>query len=177
MPRQDIDDLRDEKPKKAFPATKRANKSLSRDVEVIDLDLTPFMNIFMVLIPFLAVMAVFTRVAILEFSLPPAQSEGAAAAAAAGQQNKELDVSIVITDEGYRIVGTGKKLDIVPKIRGQYQLEQLRTLLKAIKFEYPSQKSLVLVLAPEVLYDDVIHFMDVCRESQFPDIGLSGEIR
>ena len=175
MPRQvDIDDFQDEKPKKAFPATKRVNKSLSRDVEVIDLDLTPFMNIFMVLIPFLAVMAVFTRIAVLEFSLPPAQAEGPAAA---NQQNKELDVSIVITDDGYRIVGTGKKLDLVPKIRGQYQLEQLRALLKAIKFEYPSQKSLVLVLAPDVLYDDVIHFMDVCRESQFPDIGLSGEIR
>jgi biopolymer transport protein ExbD len=174
MPREvDIDDLRDEKPKKAFPATKRANKSLSRDVEVIDLDLTPFMNIFMVLIPFLAVMAVFTRIAVLEFSLPPAQVEGGAGS----QQSKELDVSIVITDDGYRIVGTGKKLDLVPKIRGQYQLEQLRALLKAIKFEYPSQKSLVLVLGPDVLYDDVIHFMDVCRESQFPDIGLSGEIR
>jgi biopolymer transport protein ExbD len=174
MPRQvDVDNFEDEKPKKAFPATKRANKSLSRDVEVIDLDLTPFMNIFMVLIPFLAVMAVFTRIAVLEFSLPPAQVEGTAGS----QPNKELDVSIVITDDGYRIVGTGKKLDLVPKIRGQYQLEQLRALLKAIKFEYPSQKSLVLVLAPDVLYDDVIHFMDVCRESQFPDIGLSGEIR
>jgi biopolymer transport protein ExbD len=175
MPRQvDIDDFQEEKSKKSFPATKRANKSLSRDVEVIDLDLTPFMNIFMVLIPFLAVMTVFTRIAILEFSLPPAQAEGAGAA---NQQSKELDVSIVITDDGYRIVGTGKKLDLVPKIRGQYQLEQLRALLKAIKFEYPSQKSLVLVLAPDILYDDVIHIMDVCRESQFPDIGLSGEIR
>jgi biopolymer transport protein ExbD len=174
MPRQiDIDDFEEEKSKKAFPATKRANKSLSKDVEMIDLDLTPFMNIFMVLIPFLAVMAVFTRIAVLEFSLPPAQSE----AANGNIQNKELDVSIVITDDGYRIVGTGKKLDLVPKIRGHYQLEQLRALLKAIKFEYPSQKSLVLVLAPDVLYDDVIHFMDVCRESQFPDIGLSGEIR
>jgi biopolymer transport protein ExbD len=159
--------------KKAFPATKRANKSLSKEVEMIDIDLTPFMNIFMVLVPFLAVMAVFTKIAVLEFSLPPAQVEGVGANVPA----KDLDVSIVITDEGYRIVGTGKKLDIIPKLRGQYQLDQLRTLLKAIKFEYPSQKSLVLVLAPDVLYDDVIHFMDVCRESQFPDIGLSGEIR
>jgi biopolymer transport protein ExbD len=175
MARQDTggDLTKEEKPKKAFPATKRANKSLSKDVELIDLDLTPFMNIFMVLVPFLAVMAVFTKISVLDFSLPPAQVEGAAGT----QANKELDVSIVITDDGYRIVGTGKKLDLLPKIRGQYQLEQLRALLKAIKFEYPSQKSLVLVVGPDVLYDDVIHFMDVCRESQFPDIGLSGEIR
>jgi biopolymer transport protein ExbD len=169
----DSGERRDDPSKKAFPATKRANKSLSRDIEMIDLDLTPFMNIFMVLVPFLAVMAVFTRIAVVDFSLPPAQVEGAAVT----QQNKELDVSIVVTDDGYRIVGTGKKLDMIPKLRGQYRLEQLRMLLKAIKFEYPSQKSLVLVLAPDVLYDDVIHFMDACRESQFPDIGLSGEIR
>jgi biopolymer transport protein ExbD len=176
MARQaDSGDTRDDASRKAFPATKRANKSLSRDIEMIDLDLTPFMNIFMVLVPFLAVMAVFTRIAVLDFSLPPAQIEGAAAEGT--QQSKELDVSIVITDDGYRIVGTGKKLDLIPKLRGQYQLEQLRALLKAIKYEYPSQKSLVLVLAPDVLYDDVIHFMDACRESQFPDIGLSGEIR
>jgi biopolymer transport protein ExbD len=158
---------------KAFPATKRAKKSLAKDVEAFDLDLTPFMNIFMVLVPFLAVMAVFTKVAVLDFSLPPAVVQNATNPV----ENKELDVSVVITDEGFRIVGTGKKLDLVPKLRGQYQLEQLRALLKAVKFEYPSQKNLVLVLAPEVLYDDVIHFMDVCRESQFPDIGLSGEIR
>lgn len=173
MPRQiDNGDYEENPSKKAFPATKRVNKSLSKDVEVIDLDLTPFMNIFMVLIPFLAVMAVFTRVAILEFSLPPSQTEGGI-----GQQGKELDISIVITEEGYRIVGTGKKLDLVSKLRGAYQLEQLRAILKAIKLEYPSQKSLVLVLAPDVLYDDVIQFMDACRESQFPDIGLSGEIQ
>jgi biopolymer transport protein ExbD len=162
----------DEKKKKAFPATKRANKSLSKDIEVIDLDLTPFMNIFMVLVPFLAVMSVFTHIAIVDFSLPPAQTEGP------GQgQSKELDISIVITQDGYRIVGTGKKLDLIPKVRSRYQLDQLRVILKAIKFEYPSQKSLVLVLAPDVIYDDIIQFMDACRESQFPDIGLSGEIR
>ncbi len=157
---------------KAFPVMKRAKKSLSKDVESIDLDLTPFMNLMMFFIPFLATMAAFSHLAIIEFSLPPAQAPSAVAA-----PGKELDISIVITEQGYRIVGTGKKLEIIPKVRGFYQFDQLRVLLKAIKFEYPSQKSVVLVLAPEVLYDDIIKFMDTCRESQFPDIGLSGEIQ
>ncbi|HAJ80635.1 MAG TPA: hypothetical protein DCO75_12790 [Fibrobacteres bacterium] len=157
---------------KAFPVMKRANKSLSKDMESIELDLTPFMNLMMFFIPFLATMAAFTHLAIIEFSLPPVQS----AASVAGP-SKELDISIVITDQGYRIVGTGKKLDIISKVRGFYQFDQLRVLLKAIKFEYPSQKSVVLVMSPEVLYDDIIKFMDTCRESQFPDIGLSGEVQ
>jgi biopolymer transport protein ExbD len=163
---------KDAKQGKAFPVMKRANKSLSKDVDSIDLDLTPFMNLMMFFIPFLATMAAFTHLAIVEFSLPPAQAPSATAGS-----NKELDISIVITDQGYRIVGTGKKLDLIAKVRGSYQFDQLRVLLKAIKFEYPSQKSVVLVMAPEVLYDDIIKFMDTCRESQFPDIGLSGEVQ
>jgi biopolymer transport protein ExbD len=161
-----------EKPAKAFPVMKRARKSLSDDVDSIDLDLTPFMNLMMFFIPFLATMAAFTHLAIVEFSLPPAQTAGAPIT-----QEKELDISIVITEQGFRVVGTGKKLDLLPKIRGTYQFDQLRMLLKAVKFEYPSQKSVVLVMSPEVLYDDIIKFMDTCRESQFPDIGLSGEVQ
>lgn len=161
-----------EKPmEQAFPATKRSKKATARDLELIDLDVTPVMNLFMVLIPFLVSMAVFTHIAVIDFSLPPAQTEGGSEG-----ESKELDISIVVTSTGFRIVGTGKKLDLIPRVKGQYQFEQLRVLLKAIKFEYPSQKSVVLVLDPEVLYDDIVKFMDVCRESQFPDIGLSGDI-
>jgi biopolymer transport protein ExbD len=130
------------------------------------------MNFFMVLIPFLVSMAVFTHLAVVDFSLPPAaQTEGGDAG-----DSKELDISIIVTSNGFRIVGTGKKLDQVPRSQGQYQFEKLRVLLKAIKFEYPSQKSVVLVFESEIIYDDIIRFMDICRESQFPDIGLSGDI-
>jgi biopolymer transport protein ExbD len=158
--------------KKAFPATKRVKKATGQSIEQFDLDVTPVMNLFMVLIPFLVSMAVFTHIAVVDFSLPPAQTENGDG----GEDTKELDISIVVTTEGFRIVGTGKKLDLVQKSHGQYQYEQLRVLLKAIKFQYPSQKSVVLVLESDILYDDIIKFMDICRESQFPDIGLSGDI-
>lgn len=169
---KDSNEDKNGKRNKSFPVMKRANKSLSKEIEAFELDVTPFMNLMMFFIPFLATMAAFAHLAIVEFSLPPAQAPGASAGA-----SKELDISIVVTDQGYRIVGTGKKLDVIPKIKGSYQFDQLRLLLKAIKFEYPSQKSVVLVMDPQVLYDDIIKFMDTCRESQFPDIGLSGEVQ
>lgn len=157
--------------KGAFPATKRVNKSISKEIEPIDLDVTPVMNLFMVLIPFLVSMAVFTHLAIVDFSLPPSNTSSDEI-----PETKDLDISIVITSEGFRVVGTAKKLDMVPKVQSQYQFEQLRALLKAVKFEYPSQKSVVLVIEADVIYDDIIKFMDICRESQFPDVGLSGDI-
>jgi biopolymer transport protein ExbD len=157
--------------KRAFPVTKRNAKSTSKNIEPFDLDITPMMNIFMILIPFLVSMAVFTQIAVVEFSLPPAQVPGEG-----DEQNKELDISIVVTANGFQIVGTGRKLDLIPKTQGEYQFTELRALLKAIKFQYPSQKSVVIVFDGEILYDDIIKFMDICRESQFPDIGLSGDI-
>lgn len=156
---------------KTFPAMKRANKATSGQVEMIELDVTPVMNLFMVLIPFLVSMAVFTQISIIDFSLPPAAEAGEAQ-----KESKELDISIVVSSKGFRIVGTGKKMDLVPRDEHGYAFERLRVLLKAIKFQYPSQKSVILVLEPDILYDDIVKFMDVCRESQFPDIGLSGEI-
>lgn len=157
--------------KGAFPVMKRVNKAMGGSNDSIDLDMTPVMNLFIVLIPFLMSMAVFTNISIIDFSLPPSKTDGGIAT-----ESKELDISIVVTQNGFRIVGTGKKLDMIPKVRGKYQLKKLRSLLKAVKFQYPSQKSVVLVFDGNTLYDDIVSFMDVCRESQFPDIGLSGDI-
>lgn len=160
--------------KGAFPATQRAKKSLTKKGESIDLDVTPYLNVFLALLPLLITMTVFTNLAVIDFSLPPAQSPDAASTTPAEQ--KELDISVVVTKSGFQIVGTGKKLDMVPMNMGTYQFDQLRLLLKAIKFQYPSQKSVVLVIEGDVLYDDIVSFMDVCREAQFPDIALSGEV-
>jgi biopolymer transport protein ExbD len=75
------------------------------------------MNLFMVLIPFLVSMAVFTHIAVVDFSLPPVQTGNSEDS----EETKELDISIVVTTQGFRIVGTGKKLDLIEKSRGQYQ--------------------------------------------------------
>ena len=74
--RPDNNEPKIEKQKKSFPVMKRANKSLSKDIEAFELDVTPFMNLMMFFIPFLATMAAFTHLAIVEFSLPPAQAPG-----------------------------------------------------------------------------------------------------
>jgi biopolymer transport protein ExbD len=160
--------------KRAYPVMKRNQKSRGQDSEVMDIDVSSYLNVFLALLPMLITMAVFTQIAVIDFSLPPAAEPGAAAQNP--QDMKDLDISIVVTPAGFRIVGTGKQLDLVPTERGTYQFEKLRAFLKAIKFQYPSQKSVILVLDGEILYDDIVKFMDVCRECQFPDIALSGEI-
>ena len=157
---------------KAFPVCKRPKKNLGDEIEHINLDVTPVMNLFMVLIPFLVSMAVFTHLAVIDFTLPPSGAgDGSGAEEAEG-----LDISLVVTSSGFRVVGTGDKMDLVPRVRGEYQFDKLEAVLRAIKFQYPSQNSIILVFDEDVVYDDIIRFMDICREAQFPEIGLSGGV-
>ena len=48
-----------------------------RSKEALELDMTTFLNLMVVLVPFLLITAVFSRITIIELSLPT--SEGAAA--------------------------------------------------------------------------------------------------
>lgn len=156
------------------PATKRSKRGAGAGTaEQIDLDVTPVMNLFLALIPFLVSMAVFTHLSIVEFSLPPGVSEESTAGGA-NEESKELDISIVITEKGYTIMGSGQKLPQVPRNGKTYNFTVLEKQLKAIKYKYPQQESVILVVEQNILYEDIIRFMDKCRESLFPNIGLSG---
>lgn len=156
----------------ARPASKRVQRGLSAvKEEDMELDLTPMMNILLILIPFLATMAVFLHLAVVEFALPPGVSSSAEADA---PNPDHIDISVVVTPKGYTILGSGQKLDFVPKADGLYNFDFLVRQLKAIKYKYPQEENIVLMVDPEVRYDDVIGFMDQCRASQFPNVGLSG---
>jgi len=140
------------------PATKRAMRGVGAGgLETVELDVTPVMNLFLVLIPFLVSMAVFTHLAVVEFSLPP----GVSPDDAKGQNDEvsnELDISIVITNKGYTIVGSGQKLPMIPKIDGKYNFTALEARLKVIKYNYlPSP------LNPLTLQGPMLRLPAVCR--------------
>jgi len=147
---------------------------LSTLVGDVDIDITPVMNFLVILLPFLVSMAVFTQIAVINFSLPPATEEGEGEAGAQNPENQTLDISIALTDKGITVTGTGQVMPLIPKRDGQYDLIALDRILRAIKMQYPRQEDLVLIIEPEVFYDDVVHVMDICRDAQFPNIGLSG---
>ncbi|MDG5813616.1 biopolymer transporter ExbD [Chitinispirillales bacterium ANBcel5] len=144
-----------------------------KEVDLFDLDVTPVMNLFMVLIPFLVSMAVFTHIAVIDFRLPSSDVQDSQVVA---DKRNDLDLSVVVSSKGFRVVGTGKKLNLVPIEHGQYNFDTLKELLRVVKLEYPSQESIILVFEGGVLYENIVRFMDICRELQFEDIGLSGDI-
>jgi len=160
----------------AFLPSKRKEKAVSSLIEAPDLDVTHVMNLLVILIPFLVSMAVFSQIATINFSLPPAASDEGAGGKAADEPEK-LDISIAITGTGFTLAGTGQVMPPIPKVNGVYDLTALDKVLRAVKMSYPQQEDIILLVEQDVLYEDIVSVMDVCRDAQYPNIGLSGGIQ
>ncbi|MFP4521321.1 MAG: ExbD/TolR family protein [Fibrobacterota bacterium] len=160
----------------SFAPSKRKDKAASANVEETDLDVTPVMNILVILIPFLVSMAVFTQIAVIQFSLPPA-AEGGGESQEQAPQEKKLELTVIISsDSGFTITGTNRRFRINKTAGGSYDFKKLKDFLQSVKRDYPSHEDVILLAGQEVIYDDIIQTMDICRESKFPNIGLSAGV-
>lgn len=144
----------------------------------IDLDMTPMMNMLIILISFLVTMVVFTQLAVIRFNLPPQSGGGGQDAAAAPDSAKgpSVDITVVISENGFQIIGEGRKLDPIPKGAKDYDYARLGAFMRRLKEEYPAAEDVVLLIDSAIVYQDIISAMDVVRENRFPNILLSGGV-
>jgi biopolymer transport protein ExbD len=147
------------------------NKPPSEAAAEIELDLTPMMSMFLILLPFLVSMAVLTHLTILEFSLPP--NVGAAAAAGPSSEKPRLKLTIVITPE-YLLMTHGERLlDSIPHVNGSYGFDQVTELLRKYKQELNLENELVVASRDQVRLKNIVTLMDRCKAAGFEKIGLS----
>lgn len=146
-----------------------------------DLDITTFMNLMVILVPFLLITAVFNQVNILEMNLPPAKNE----AAPPPEAPPPLQLEVILS-KGQLQVGDkpGSLIKTLPLVNGQYDLKGLSELLQQLKARFPEETAVTLLLAPDVPYDNLIQVMDTVRMFEtkrngktvqtelFPDIAL-----
>jgi biopolymer transport protein ExbD len=146
------------------------------------LEISAFLNLIVVLVPFLLSTAVFTRLAVLDMSLP-AQSSGAAA-----EQLKvdHLQLEVVIRPDaievGDRIGGLIRR--IPNTAQGQPDVAALNELVKQIKARFPDQRDASVLAEPDTVYDRLVQVMDavrgthvvqgreIVRTELFPDIAI-----
>ncbi len=125
-----------------------------------DLDITAFMNLMVILVPFLLVTAVFNQVSILEMNLPEQK--------AADKQNKEkppeFQLQIILRTDIMQVSDKpGRILKSFPMKGDHYDIEGLSALLRQIKARLPDETAATLLLEPDVAYDHLIQIMDATR--------------
>jgi len=131
----------------------------------VDLDLTPFMNLMVIMIPSLLINAVFTQVSVLNVDQP---GDAAPTSAASAKPTLTLDIAIypdkfVINNRGQAIIAT---------LQG-HDFAQLNTQLIALKRQYPAVTAATLRIDPTVKYQDIISTLDAVRIVQSNDTGRS----
>lgn len=117
--------------------------------------MTTFMNLMVVLVPFLLITAVFSRITIVELDLPSAKSTAPA--------TPTFRVEVVVRDAGLEIMDGTQVIAAIPMVGGAYDLPKLSEYLVAIKREYPEKDDASVLLEPDIKYDYLIQVMDTVR--------------
>lgn len=137
------------------------------------------MNLMVILVPFLLITAVFSRLAILELNLPGSSTEPA------DQQELVFQLEVIVRagqiEVGDRNVGA---LGVYPNTDEGYDYESLSAKLSEIKQSYPEKTDASILLESEIPYDTLVQVMDrvrveekvdelkVLRNDLFPDISI-----
>ena len=124
------------------------------------LDVTAFINLIVVLVPFLLSTAVFTRLSVIDLSLP-AQSSGAVEQLKVNDLKLEIVMRPDALEVGDRIGGLIQR---IPNTGGGYDLATLSLLMQQIKAKFPDTASATLLAQPETPYATLIELMDAVRE-------------
>jgi biopolymer transport protein ExbD len=138
-----------------------------------------------VLVPFLLITAVFSRITILELSLPTGEGP-------ADSKKPQLSIEVIVRQKGLEI-GNGKQVlarfpllkeEDVPlsvdedgelDVTKLYDLELLSKYLVKIKGKYPDKTDAIVLMEPDIEYRALIRIMDAVRATFVRQPGADGE--
>ena len=138
-----------------------------------EVDLTGVMNLFLILIPFLLLTAVFVKISILELTLPNLQKNSAQVNQNVTPKSVVLNF-LFIKETGFELKSPDLKLPAIPKKDGNFDWTALTAQLLQTKAKYPDSEDIIIAPADLIKYDTIISIMDHCREAGFPNISISG---
>ncbi len=151
----------------AFSKRNSAPSEVASDT--IDIDVTPVMNMFIILIPFLVSVAVFTHLTIIEFSLPPNVGMGLDTS----EGKPKLKMTVVVTSDYLAITHGDAMLDSIPIVNGEYDYTLLFKKLSIHRKESDIKNEVIVAVRDAIRFKHVVKVMDRCRGAGFEKVGLS----
>jgi biopolymer transport protein ExbD len=130
--------------------------------EELEINITTFLNLMVVLVPFLLITAVFSRMAVIELNLPSAASPST---------SSEIGFrpEVIIRELGLEITNGREIIATIPKMDGEYDFATLARYMQSLKEDYSEVDAASVLVEPQVPYDYLIRVMDVVRSVDLPD--------
>jgi len=135
--------------------------------EEAELSVTTFLNLMVVLVPFLLITAVFSRMTIVELNLPSAT--GGPAPDEIGFQPE-----VIVREGGIEVTNGTSVIAAIPKLDGEYDLATLSEYMLSLKLDYAEVEDMSVLLEPQIPYDYLIQVMDAVRTTEVPDETAEG---
>ena len=126
--------------------------------------LVPMIDIFVVLVTFLLMTAVFSRITILQLDLPSA-NDGSAGAP------PEFRLEVIVRESGFELTNGQTLIAALPKVDGEYDWATLSQLAQQLKSENPNVDDASVLMERTVKYDYLIQVMDAIRSVDLPVDG------
>jgi biopolymer transport protein ExbD len=135
-----------------------------RTKESLELDVTTYLNLMVVLVPFLLITAVFSRITIVELNLP-------SAAGGPSPEAPAFRVEVIVREDEVEISNGTAVIAAIPNVDGDYDLPTLSDHIVALKRQYGDLSSASVLMEPQIPYDYLIRVMDVVRSVRVPGVG------
>ena len=121
-----------------------------------EMNITAFMNLMVILVPFLLITAVFSRLAILELDLPSPNPEPS-------EQEPKQQLTVTVRENAITVGDRDGVIRRIPKVAGAHNLPALTELMVLVKDKIPGETAATVLLEPQIEYDTVIQVMDAVR--------------
>lgn len=158
----------------------RSRRGGHRRHDAVELNITAFMNLMVILVPFLLITAVFSRLAILELNLPGSSTEPV------DPQEQTFQLEVIVRSDKIEVGDRNQGLlGIYPNLEdGEYDYDALSGKLLELKVRYPAKTDASILLESEIEYDTLVQVMDrvrvgeeavglsIVRSDLFPDISI-----
>ena len=134
-----------------------------------ELEVTAFINLIVVLVPFLLSTAVFSKLSVMELSLPTAAAPGLEQLKA-----EDLQLELVLRADAVEVGDrVGGLIQRIPALADQApDGAALKALLQGIKAKFPGETQASILAEADTPYEHIVRVMDVSREARFPEVAV-----
>ena len=127
--------------------------------DVAHLEITAFINLIVVLVPFLLSTAVFTRLSVIDLTLPAQNAPGLEQVKA-----DNLQLEVVVRPEALEVGDRiGGLIQRIPATATGPDVRTLQTLVQQLKTRFPDKLDATVLAEPNTSYDTLVQVMDAVR--------------
>lgn len=129
-----------------------------------DIDVTALLNVLVVLIAFLILSAVFSRITIQEITLPTQGGD-------ANPDVPQTTIEVIVRKDVFEIGDGHIVTTSIPKVNMKYDFARLSEHLLRLKERYKEKQDVTILIEPDIAYEYLIQVMDAVKVAEVKQAG------